>query len=78
MLGDRRDPRVVLAEAFDAPMPTSGPPRAAILWGRVTLDAAGVPAERRVEAIAALRRDLDLGLRPTKYLVDHLATHYSR
>ncbi len=78
LIGDRRDPRTVLAEAFDVPVPTSAtPPREALTWVRTILDEAGVHEQDRMAAIAALRRERDLGLRPTKYLVDHLAHHRS-
>lgn len=74
LAGDRRDPRVVLADAFGAPVPDSGsPPAEALAWGRTVLETAGVRAQDEPAAIAALRRDRDLGLRPTQYLVRHLA-----
>lgn len=78
LVGDRRDPRAVLAEEFGAPVPASAtPPEAAQVWARSVLDAAGVrPAQDRVAAIAALRREKALGLRPTRYLVDYLATYH--
>lgn len=71
LVGDRRDPR---------PVPASGtPPKEALVWARSTLDSAGVRPERdRSVAIAALRRAKDLGLRPTTYLVDHLAEYHSQ
>lgn len=74
VLGDRRDPRRVLADAFGVPVPDSGsPPREALEWARRTLDAAQVDAAQdRLGAMRVLRQDKDMGLRTTKYLVDHL------
>ena len=76
VLGDRRDPRHVLADAFDAPVPDSGsPPREALEWARRTLGAAGVDASQDpLGAMRVLRQEKDMGLRTTKYLVDHLRT----
>lgn len=74
VLGDRRDPRRVLADAFGVPVPDSGsPPREALEWARRTLDATRVDAAQdRVGAMGVLRQDKDMGLRTTNYLVDHL------
>lgn len=74
VLGDRRDPRCVLADAFVVPVPDSGsPPREALEWARRTLDAARVDATQDPwRAMRVLRQEEDLGLRTTKYLVDHL------
>ena len=76
VLGDRRDPRRVLADAFGAPVPDSGsPPPEALEWARRTLAAARVDASQDpLGAMRVLRREKDLGLRTTKYLVDHLRT----
>lgn len=74
LFGDRRDPRRVLAEGFGVAVPVSGsPPRDAMAWGQQTLDAAQVSASKDpVVAISVLRREKKLGLRTSKYLVDHL------
>ena len=74
ILGDRRDPRRVLADEFGVSVPTSGsPPREAVEWARLTLETAGVDASRDpLAAIRVLRRERDLGLKPIEYLVDQL------
>ena len=44
----------------------------------MALPSAGVePATNPVAAIAVLRRNRKLGLRPTTYLVAHVANHHS-
>lgn len=77
LLGDRRDPRRVLAEQFDVEVPTSGsPPRAALAWAETTLRAHQVDAtETPMSAIRILRQQKPLGLKTTAYLVQHLRKH---
>lgn len=74
VLGDRRDPRRVLAEQFDVAVPSSGsPPREALEWARATLRARQVEAsEDPMNAIRILRDQKPLGLKTTVYLVQHL------
>ncbi|WP_439028888.1 hypothetical protein [Gordonia terrae] len=78
LLGDRRDPRAVLAEEFGVPIPESAsPPEAARVWARGVLAAAGVrPEQNRTAAIAVLRREKKLAVRPARYLVDYLAEYH--
>ena len=72
LFGDRRDPAAVLAAAFGV-AETAGPPEAALAWARRILEREEIdPARKPVRAIAALRRDRDLGLAPTKWLVEQL------
>lgn len=74
VFGDRRDPRQVLAEEFEVPVPTSGsPPQEALRWAQQTLAAMQIDASRDpLSAIRALRQRKNLGLPTTRYLVQHL------
>lgn len=78
LFGDQRDPRRVLAEQFNVPMPDSGsPPGEAVDWARSALDEAQIDeSQYPVRAIRVLRQKKKrLGLPTTKYLVDHLRYH---
>lgn len=73
--GDNRDERDVLAALFPPSEGDTRPLEPALAWAQAELDDAGIPADDRpLDAVRHLRRaDARLELRPTVFLVHHVA-----